>query len=224
MRVVGDIRHASPILHWNIGQTVGCDATAERKEWGQMNQKHLELCSSAEWGEAVQQWIIPRVIDGLELGDDVLEIGPGPGLTTDVLATKVRHLTAIEVDESLANALAERLSGSNVEVTHADATNLPYADGRFSTALSFTMLHHVPSVEAQDRVLAEVTRVLRPGGTFAGTDSPDGEAFRDLHVGDVCVPIEAAGFEARLVQAGFSETNVESDEYGVHFRASVATA
>lgn len=38
-----------------------------------MNQKHLELCSSAEWADAVERWIIPRVIDGLELGDDVLE-------------------------------------------------------------------------------------------------------------------------------------------------------
>jgi SAM-dependent methyltransferase len=187
-----------------------------------MNQRHLELCSSAEWAEAVQKWIIPRVIDGLDLGDDVLEIGPGPGLTTDVLATKVVRLTAVEVDEELAKALAERLRGSNVEVTHGDATHLPYANGRFSTALSFTMLHHVPSVEAQDVVLAEVARVLRPGGTFAGTDSPDGEAFRELHVDDVCVPIDPTRFEARLMRAGFSETLVESDEYGVHFRASVA--
>jgi len=189
-----------------------------------MNQKHLELCSSAEWAEAVQRWIVPRVIDGLELGDDVLEIGPGPGRTTEVLATMVAHLTAAEVDESLANALADRLGGSNVEVTHADATSLPYPNGRFSTALSFTMLHHVPSVEAQDQVLAEVARVLRPGGTFAGTDSPDGEAFRELHVDDVCVPIEPSGFEARLRAAGFSEAHVESDEYGVHFRASVPPA
>jgi ubiquinone/menaquinone biosynthesis C-methylase UbiE len=189
-----------------------------------VNQEHLELCSSAEWGEAVQRWIIPRVIDGLNLGDDVLEIGPGPGRTTDVLATKVVRLTAVEVDEGLARALAERLSGSNVEVTHADATNLPYADGRFSTALSFTMLHHVPSVEEQDKLLAEVARVLRSGGTFAGTDSLDSEAFRELHVGDICVPIDPAGFEGRLVRAGFSETQVESDEYGVHFRASVAPA
>lgn len=186
-----------------------------------MNQQHLALCSSAEWAEAVQKWIIPRVIDGLELGDDVLEIGPGPGRTTEVLATKVLHLTAVEVDEGLASALAERLKGSNVEVTHADATNLPYPGGRFSTALSFTMLHHVPSVEAQDKLLAEVARVLRPGGTFAGTDSPDGEAFRQLHIGDICVPIEPAGFEARLMQAGFSRAHVESDEYGVHFRATV---
>ena len=92
----------------------------------------------------------------------------------------------------------------------------------FSAALSFTMLHHVPSAEAQDLLLGEVARVLRPGGVFAGTDSIDSEEFRELHVGDVCVPIEPAGFEARLLRAGFTETHVDSDEYGVHFRASVA--
>ncbi len=188
-----------------------------------MNQQHLELCSSAEWAEAVQKWIIPSVIDGLELGDDVLEIGPGPGRTTEVLVTKVAHLTAVEVDDDLAAALADRMSGSNVDVVHADATNLPFADGRFSSALSFTMLHHVPSVEAQDKVLAEVARVLRPGGTFAGTDSADGDAFRELHVDDVCVPIDPDTFERRLIGAGFSEAHVRSDEYGVHFRALVAS-
>jgi ubiquinone/menaquinone biosynthesis C-methylase UbiE len=156
------------------------------------------------------------------LGDDVLEIGPGPGRTTEVLATQVEHLTAVEVDDVLAAALAERMSGSHVEVVHADATDLPFANGRFSSALSFTMLHHVPSVEAQDKVLAEVARVLRPGGTFAGTDSPDGDAFRELHLDDVCVPIDPDTFERRLREAGFSEAQVRSDEYGVHFRASVA--
>src|SRR5580704_8760286 len=49
---------------------------------GLMNQEHLTLCSSAEWAEAVQRWIIPWVLDEVDLGDDVLEVGPGPGLTT----------------------------------------------------------------------------------------------------------------------------------------------
>jgi ubiquinone/menaquinone biosynthesis C-methylase UbiE len=187
-----------------------------------VNQQHLELCSSAEWAEAVQKWIIPGVVDGLELGDDVLEIGPGPGRTTEVLATMVERLTAVEVDVDLATYLAAQMSGSNVEVVHADATDLPFVKGRFTSALSFTMLHHVPSVEDQDKVLAEVARVLRPGGTFAGTDSSDGVAFRELHVGDICVPIDPETFEDRLMRAGFSEAQVRSDEYGVHFRASVA--
>jgi len=184
-----------------------------------VNQQHLELCSSAEWAEAVQKWIIPGVTDGLDLGDDVLEIGPGPGRTTEVLVTLVPRLTAVEVDEGLARALGERLSGSPVEVVHADATALPFGNGRFSAALSFTMLHHVPSVEAQDKVLAEVARVLRPGGAFAGTDSPDGVAFRELHVDDICVPIDPSTLGDRLSRAGLEGVQVETNDFGLRFRA-----
>lgn len=53
-----------------------------------MNKEHLTLCSSAEWAEAVQRRIIPWVLEVADLGDDVLEVGPGPGLTTDVLRTR----------------------------------------------------------------------------------------------------------------------------------------
>ena len=70
-----------------------------------MNEQHLTLCSSAEWAEAVQKWIIPWVLDGVDLGDDVLEVGPGPGLTTDVLHTMVGRLTAVEIHPELAEAL-----------------------------------------------------------------------------------------------------------------------
>lgn len=184
-----------------------------------MNQLHLELCASAEWAETIQQFILPDVTEGLELGDDVLEVGPGPGRTTELLMQRVPRLTAVEVDPDLAGALAERLAGGNVEVLHADATDLPLPDGRFSAALSFTMLHHVPSAELQDRLLAEVARVLRPGGVFAGVDSVDSPDFRTLHEDDVCVPIDPATFEARLVGAGFVTATIDLNEYRVRFRA-----
>ena len=41
-----------------------------------MNTEHLERCSSAEWAEAVQKCIIPWVSDGVDLGNDVLEVDP----------------------------------------------------------------------------------------------------------------------------------------------------
>jgi hypothetical protein len=50
-----------------------------------VNTKHLELCSADEWADTVKRHIIPWTLEGLELGDDVLEIGPGPGRTTDIL-------------------------------------------------------------------------------------------------------------------------------------------
>lgn len=187
-----------------------------------MNEKHLELCSSAEWADAVRRWIIPWVLEDVSLGDDVVEIGPGPGRTTEVLADLALRLTAVEVDAELARSLAARMSGTNVEVIHGDATDLHLAEGRFSSALSFTMLHHVPSVVGQDTLFSEVSRVLRPGGVFAGTDSLDGKEFRELHVGDVCVPIDPSTLADRLRSAGFDEAFVETNDYGVRFRATRA--
>jgi ubiquinone/menaquinone biosynthesis C-methylase UbiE len=51
--------------------------------------------------------------------------------------------------------------GERVAVVQGDATQMPFADGRFSAVLAFTVLHHLPSRALQDRMLAEVTRVLR---------------------------------------------------------------
>src|SRR5437870_3759758 len=106
--------------------------------------------------------LMPWVLGDLVPGDDVLEIGPGPGLTTDRLRNWAPKLTAIEVDPALAGALRLRMAGTNVEVVTGDAMAMPFADGRFSSVVSFTMLHHVPSAGQQDQVLAEVRRVLRP--------------------------------------------------------------
>jgi ubiquinone/menaquinone biosynthesis C-methylase UbiE len=45
---------------------------------------------------------------------------------------------------------------------------MSFPDATFDGAVSFTMLHHVPSEALQNRLLAEVARVLRPGSIFAG--------------------------------------------------------
>jgi ubiquinone/menaquinone biosynthesis C-methylase UbiE len=174
-----------------------------------MNERHLQLCASAEWAETVRMEILPWALGARDLGDDVLEVGPGPGQTTDVLRRTVPRLTAVEVDESLATALAERLTGSNVEVVHADGTALPFDDARFSGATSFTMLHHVPSLSQQDRLLHELRRVLRPGGLLIGVDSIDSPEWRELHAGDTCVPVDPATLAERLQHAGFINVEVQ---------------
>ena len=72
-----------------------------------------------------------------------------------------------------------------------------------------TMLHHVPTVAAQDALLAEARRVLRPGAWLLGVDSMDSPGFRAFHKGDVCVPIDPATFGSRLCAAGFVDIEVE---------------
>jgi hypothetical protein len=54
-----------------------------------MNERHLQLCASSEWAEYVRHTLLPWVLGSGDLGDRVLELGPGPGLTTDVLRQRV---------------------------------------------------------------------------------------------------------------------------------------
>jgi SAM-dependent methyltransferase len=188
-----------------------------------VNDEHLRFCASAEWAETVERVLLPWAVGGRELGELVLEVGAGPGLVTDVLRGRAARLVAVELDGGLAAALGRRLGGG-VGVVRADATRLPFADGRFSAVACFTMLHHVPSAALQDRMLAELGRVLRPGGLLAGTDGMDTPERRRLHVGDVFVPADPAALSRRLRAAGFADPEVEVDPGADRFRfAAVAT-
>jgi SAM-dependent methyltransferase len=184
-----------------------------------VNKAHLEFCSSPAWGRLVEDELLPWVLDGCELGDDLLEVGPGPGLTTDVLRRQAARVTALELDRDLAAQLAARLADSNVTVVAGDATRMPFPGGRFSAAACLTMLHHIPSPALQDAALAELARVLRPGGLLAGADGLDTPARRELHVDDVFVPVDPGTLPARLEAAGFGHPRVEVAGDRVRFTA-----
>jgi ubiquinone/menaquinone biosynthesis C-methylase UbiE len=174
-----------------------------------VNAEHLRICASAEWADYVSGDLLPWAIEGRDLGDEVLEVGAGPGLVTDLLRVLVSRLVAVELDPALAAALGRRLEGSNVEVVNADATALPFESARFPSVACFTMLHHVPSLEMQDRMLGELRRVLRPGGFLVGTDGLETPQRRKLHLDDVFVPVCPEELPARLRAAGFVSTDVE---------------
>ncbi len=93
------------------------------------------------------------------------------------------------------------MAGTNVDVINADATAMPLEDDRFTGAVSFTMLHHVPSVELQDRLFAEVARVLAPHGVFVAADSIASDDLAAFHDNDIYNPIDH-GHAARPAHAG----------------------
>lgn len=169
----------------------------------------MAICSSPEWARLVEDELLPWVLHGHDLGDDLLEVGPGPGLTTDVLRRHAAHVTAVELDTDLADQLAARMTGSNVEVVTGDATRLPFEAGRFSAAACLTMLHHIPSAALQDAALAELARVLRPGGVLLGSDGLDTPDRRRVHEGDIFVPVDPGTLADRLRDAGFADACVE---------------
>jgi len=183
-----------------------------------MNVLHRWLCRSDGWQRIIRERV-PWVLSDSDLGSDVLEVGPGPGLTTDLIRLRTRHLTALEIDPELAESLRQRLGNSNVDIITGDGTAMPFPDNRFSGAVSFTMLHHVPSSELQNRLLREVRRVLKPGGVFAGSDSRQSLIMRVIHIGDTLLPVDPDTFGQRLEAAGFEVLAIEKKSEVFRFRA-----
>jgi SAM-dependent methyltransferase len=187
-----------------------------------MNRAHGLVCSSGWWARSVERELLPWGLAGVDLGEDVLEIGPGFGATTRVLARRPGSLTVVELSESYCQHLRRTLDGG-AEIVQADATAMPFPDGRFSGVVCFTKLHHVPSPELQNRLLAEAARVLEPGGVFAGTDSlGTGRAFKLLHVRDTLVPVIPDELPVRLEDAGLIEPRVDVGGHSFRFHARKA--
>jgi SAM-dependent methyltransferase len=194
----------------------GLPRTLQRER---VNHAHAIICSSGWWARTVERELLPWGLSRLDLGEEVLEIGPGFGATTRVLARGAGALTVLELDEDYCRRLRASLP-ADVSVQQGDATRMPFADGSFSAVVCFTMLHHLPSAALQDRVFAESARVLRGGGCFAGTDSlGTGRVFKLLHLRDTLVPVPPAGLAERLSQAGLADPEVRVGGSSFRFRA-----
>jgi SAM-dependent methyltransferase len=169
-----------------------------------VNENH-ECCAGPEWADYLHTAVLPTVTRDVDLGRELIEVGPGPGASTEWLRHRVQRLVAIELDPKASEALAARFASTNVEVLNKDSTALPFPDGTFDSAGCFTMLHHLPTAAHHNRLLAEVHRVLRPGGVLIGSDSLQSVELHHFHEGDTYNPIEPATLLTRLQTLGYEE-------------------
>jgi ubiquinone/menaquinone biosynthesis C-methylase UbiE len=134
----------------------------------EMSSFERAFCCGAVWRSSSAT--IAGELRAQRLGRDILEIGAGSGSVAKQLLSTNPELgwTAIDIDPLMVNAAAMRLREfPNASTKTADATALPFPRESFDSVVSCLMLHHVIDWE---RTVAEVTRVLRPGGTFVGYD------------------------------------------------------
>ena len=124
----------------------------------------------------------------LEPGHRILDVGCGTGSLLLQIRQTFPGVEAVGLDpdpKALARAKrkAER-AGTTVRFDQGFADTLPYADASFDRVLSSMMFHHVEA-EDKEKMLREVRRVLKPGGSF--------------HLMDFAGPDEARGVLARLL-------------------------
>jgi ubiquinone/menaquinone biosynthesis C-methylase UbiE len=105
---------------------------------------------------------------GLADGERVLDIGCGTGSLTFALPVRknIAAVQAIDYEAQFVEAARERNNDSRINIQQGDACSLQFADSQFDRALSMLVLHFVPD---SDRAVAEMRRVVRPGGVAAAT-------------------------------------------------------
>lgn len=154
----------------------------------------------------------------LRSGDHVLDIGCGPGwfwaAAADLLPQPIA-LTLVDLSPGMvaeARGRCEALQFGSVRGEAADATSLPFADDTFDAVIAMHMLYHLPDPRA---AIAEMERVLKPGGYLAVTTNDIGNlsALYELTTVFGSDPVDPAGaafgFETaeELLRARFGEVS-----------------
>lgn len=105
-------------------------------------------------------------------GDVVVEIGCGVGRLTRAIAPDVAHVHAFDISEGMLE-VARRSGPSNATFRRGEGDSLrgvPTAAAEL--AIAYCVFQHLPSLAVLERYLAEMRRVVKPGGTIAFTLSP----------------------------------------------------
>lgn len=158
-------------------------------------------------------------------GARVLELGCGKAEKTRTLAEtgRVREIVALEVDTIQHEKNLAISDLPNVSFRHGGAEAIPVDDASVDIVLMFKSLHHVP-VADMDRALAEIARVLKPGGlawisepVYAGDLNDvmrlfhDEKTVREAAFAAVCRAVE--GGSLRLVRQLFFNTRSHFDDF-----------
>jgi ubiquinone/menaquinone biosynthesis C-methylase UbiE len=155
-------------------------------EWDAIRARHV--------ADAQVEAAMLRLMRGRSLGH-LLDIGTGTGRMAEIFARSAQNITALDRSPEMLRIARAKLADRGVaaDLVQGDFTALPFADGTIDTVVMHQVLHfaHEP-----DRVIAEVARVLRPGGAVLIADFAPHEQ-EDLRT------------QAAHARLGFSDAQIE---------------
>lgn len=125
------------------------------------------------------EWIVSHY--HLQQGEKVLELGCGTGsMWKNVVLPEDCQLTLTDLSAGMLETAKTNTAHLHARYAQCDAMSLPWQDDTFDVVIANMMLYHVPNI---DRALAEVRRVLKPGGRFfAATSGEHGAVERVLEM------------------------------------------
>jgi ubiquinone/menaquinone biosynthesis C-methylase UbiE len=150
-----------------------------------------------------------RMAGGDLAGQHVLEVGCGRGVGAEVIIDRLgaEKVTAFDLDESMVDLARRRLHGRPVSLSVGDVCTIEQPSASVDTVVDFGIIHHVP--QWQDSI-AEIARVLRPGGLMLFEEVPrymiQSWAFRTFTVHPLENRFDAEDFAAELARHGLHGT------------------
>ena len=176
------------------------------------------------FGDSFYLWAVLGLIDpSLTVGD----LGCGTGQLTDTVAPHVHRVIAVDASPDMLEAARHRLQArQNVDIRKGELESLPIRAGELDAAMMSLVLHYSPDPA---RALAEVARVLQPGGRVLIVDMRphEREEYQQL-MGHVWLGFSDKQMTKYLNGAGFGNVQVrplpvDPDAKGPALFAAVAT-
>jgi ubiquinone/menaquinone biosynthesis C-methylase UbiE len=176
---------------------------------------------SAQWDDMRSSFYNADVIDALAergritAGSRVADVGTGTGFVAAGLASRVATVTGVDNSPAMLAVAADNLAAlgaDNVRLAEGELDDLPLPDDSVDATVANMVLHHAPDPAA---MLAEMTRVVRPGGMIAITDEVEHpfEWMRteqaDLWLGFTPDQVEGYFRQNRLAEFGYSSLGMQ---------------
>lgn len=176
---------------------------------------------SAQWDDMRSSFYNADVIDALAVHgrvtakSRVADVGTGTGFVATGLAGQAATVTGIDNSPAMLAVAADNLAAlgvDNVQLAEGELDNLPLLDDSVDVAVANMVLHHAPDPA---RMLAEMARIVRPGGTIAVTDEVEHpyEWMRieqaDIWLGFTPEQVEGYFQQNRLAEYGYSSLSMQ---------------
>ena len=163
--------------------------------------------------------------------DTVLDVGAGTGFLTEAAAKIARKVIALDFSRGMSDEAIAKLGKGKVEFRIGNVERMQLPDSSVNVVIGNMVLHHCPN---QKTAIAEMSRVLKPGGRIALSDLQEHshewlrKEHADLWLGfkmeDIAVMLKDNGLEKVSVDALSSCCSSTQDEQAVKIPMFLASA